>query len=151
MRETVTYNNPLVGIRCTDETTPNNMKNILAHLNTPFDMNKTVLCWDAMVDIKKVNIEPKWGLYNGANAHGWTSFFERGPNEGHLPTIVVVDLKHYRGSVWDDDNPTRVPIVPIQRQCEPMCCTRNHVPLQIAWAKTVHSPQGHNDGPTANN
>jgi hypothetical protein len=29
-------------------------------------MRKTMLYWDAMVKITKVNIEPKWGLFNGA-------------------------------------------------------------------------------------
>jgi hypothetical protein len=73
------------------------------------------------------------------------------PNEGHLPTVVVVDLKHYRGPIWDKDNPTHVPIVPIQRRCEPMCFTRKKIQLQIAWAKTIHSLQGYNAGTTAKN
>jgi hypothetical protein len=30
-----------------------------------------------------------------------------------------------------------------------MCCTRKQIPLQIAWAKTIHSLQGNNAGPTA--
>jgi hypothetical protein len=30
-----------------------------------------------------------------------------------------------------------------------MCCTRKQISLQIAWAKTIHSLQGHNAGPTA--
>jgi hypothetical protein len=30
-----------------------------------------------------------------------------------------------------------------------MCCTRKQIPLQIAWAKTIHSLHGHNAGPTA--
>jgi hypothetical protein len=30
-----------------------------------------------------------------------------------------------------------------------MCCTRKQIPLHIAWAKTIHSLQGHNAGPTA--
>jgi hypothetical protein len=71
------------------------------------------------------------------------------PNEGHLPAVVVVDLKHYRGPILGKDNPTHVPIVPIQRRCEPKCCTRKQIPLQIVWAKTIHSLQGHNSGPTA--
>ena len=110
-----------------------------------------MLCWDAMVEITKVNIEPKWGLFNGAIGTVVDIIFKQGenPNEGHLPTVVVVELKHYRGPIWDTDNPTHVPIVPIERWCEPMCCTRKQIPLQIAWAKTIHSLQGHNAGPTA--
>jgi hypothetical protein len=30
-----------------------------------------------------------------------------------------------------------------------MCCTKEKIPLQIAWAKIIHSLQGHNAGPTA--
>jgi hypothetical protein len=30
-----------------------------------------------------------------------------------------------------------------------MCCTIKQIPLHIAWAKTMHSLNGHNAGPTA--
>jgi hypothetical protein len=45
-----------------------------------------------------MNIEPKWGLYNGAIGTVVDIIFRKGepPNEGHLPTLVVVDLTHYR-------------------------------------------------------
>jgi hypothetical protein len=90
-------------------------------------------------------------LFNGAIGTVVHIIFRQGenPNEGHLLTVVVVDLKHYRGPVWDKDNRTHVPIVPIQQRCEPMCCTREQISLHIAWAKTIHSLQGHNAGPTA--
>jgi hypothetical protein len=60
--------------------------------------------------------EPKWGLLNGAIGTVVDIIFRQGenPKEGHLPTVVVVDLKHYRGPIWDKDNPTHVPIVTIQ-------------------------------------
>jgi hypothetical protein len=61
---------------------------------------------------------------------------------------VVVDFKHYRGPIWDKNNPTHVPIAPIQRRCERCSCKRRHFPLQIAWDKTIRSVQGHNTGPT---
>jgi hypothetical protein len=151
LRETVTETNPLTVIRCIDETTATNAKSKSTHLNSTFDMIKTMLCRDTMVEITKVNIEPTWGLFNGAIGTLVDIIFRQGeyPNEGHLPTVVVVDLKHYRGPIWDKDNPTHVPIVPIQRRYKPMCCTRKQIPLQIAWAKTIHSLQGHNAGPTA--
>jgi hypothetical protein len=150
-RETVTENNPLAMIRCTYETTSDNAKSKSTNLNKTFNMRKTMLCWDAMVEITKVNIEPKWGFFNGEIGTVVDIIFKEGgnPNEGHLPTVVVVDITHYRGPIWDDDNPTHVPIVPIQMRCEPMWCTRKQIPLQIAWAKTIHSLQGHNTGPAA--
>jgi hypothetical protein len=114
-------------------------------------MIKTILSRDAMVEITKVNIEPKWGLFNGAIGTVVDIIFRQGenPNDGHLPTVVVFDLKHYRRPIWDKYNPTHVPNVPIQRRCEPMCCTRKQILLQITCSKTIHSLQGHNAGPTA--
>jgi hypothetical protein len=95
--------------------TSNNAKSNSTHLNKTFDMKKTMLCWDAMVVITKVNIEPTWGLFNGAIDTVVDIIFRQGenPDEGHLPTVVVMDLKNYRLPVWDEDNPTHVPIVPI--------------------------------------
>jgi hypothetical protein len=52
----------LLVIRCADETASNNAKSKSAYLNKTFDMKKKMLCRDAMVEITKVNIEPKWGL-----------------------------------------------------------------------------------------
>jgi hypothetical protein len=85
------------------------------------------------------------------NRHSDGRHFRQGenPNEGNLPLVVVVFLKHYRGPVWDEDNPMNVPIIHIQRRCKPICCKRKQIPLQIAWAKTIHSLQRHNAGPTA--
>jgi hypothetical protein len=86
----------LAVIRCTDETTETNAKSKSTHLNKTFDMRKTMLCWDAMVEITNVNIEPTWVLFNGAIGTVVDIIFGQGenPNEGHLPTVVVVDLKH---------------------------------------------------------
>jgi hypothetical protein len=55
-----------VVIRYADETTSENAKSKSTHLNKTFDMKKTMLCRDAMVEITKVKIEPKWGLFNSA-------------------------------------------------------------------------------------
>jgi hypothetical protein len=61
LRETVTDTNPSPVVRCIDETTATNAKSKSTHLNKTFDMRKK--CY---VEITKVNIEPKWGLFNGA-------------------------------------------------------------------------------------
>jgi hypothetical protein len=49
----------------------------------------------------KANIEPKWGLYNGAIGTVVDIVYHQGenPNNGHLPKVVVVDFKHYRGPI----------------------------------------------------
>jgi hypothetical protein len=56
LRETVTETNHLAVIRCIDETTSTNTKIKSTHLNKTFDMIKTMLCQDAMVEITKVNM-----------------------------------------------------------------------------------------------
>jgi hypothetical protein len=74
-----------------------------------------------MVEIAKVNIETKWGLFNGAIITVVDIIFQEGENqnEGDQPRAAVVDLKHYRGPVWDEDNPTHVPSVPIKGDVNP--------------------------------
>jgi hypothetical protein len=53
-------------------------------------MRKTMLYRDAMVEITNMNIEPKWGLFNGAIGTVVDIIFGQGenPNEGHLPTVL---------------------------------------------------------------
>jgi hypothetical protein len=65
LQEKVAENNPLAVLRCIYETTTTNAKSKLTHLNKTFNMIKTMLCRDAMVEITKVNIEHNWGLFNG--------------------------------------------------------------------------------------
>jgi hypothetical protein len=115
--ETVTETNPLEVIQCIDETTATTAKSKSTHLDKTFNMRKTMLCRDAMVEITKANIEPKWRFFNGTIGTVVDIIFRQGenPNERHLPTVVVVDLKHYRGPIWDKDNPKHVQIVQIQR------------------------------------
>jgi hypothetical protein len=52
LRRTVTEYNPLVVIKCKDETSSNNNKFMLRHLNnTTYDMRKTMVCRAAMVEL----------------------------------------------------------------------------------------------------
>jgi hypothetical protein len=121
LQETVSEYNPLACIRCIDTSTystDGKLRN--KHLNKVFDMKWKMLCREAMVEIVKANIEPKWGLYNGAIGRVVDIVYHQGenPNSGNLPKVEVVDFKHYRGPIWDKNNPTHVPIAPIQRICE---------------------------------
>jgi hypothetical protein len=65
LRKTVTEDNPLSVIKYKDETSSNNNKSMSRHLNKTYDMKKTMLCREAMVEISKTSIKPNWGLYNG--------------------------------------------------------------------------------------
>jgi hypothetical protein len=56
LRETVTETNPLAVIRCIDKTTSTNAKGKSTHLNKTFDMRKTMLCRDAMVEITRTQV-----------------------------------------------------------------------------------------------
>jgi hypothetical protein len=68
LQETVSEDNPLAYIRCIDTSTDSTDANLRnKHLKKVFDMKRTLLCREAMIEIVKANIEPKWGLYNGAN------------------------------------------------------------------------------------
>jgi hypothetical protein len=67
LQEAVSEDNPLACIHCIDTSTDStDAKLINKHLKKVFDMKRTMLCLEAMVEIVKANIEPKWGLYNGA-------------------------------------------------------------------------------------
>jgi hypothetical protein len=117
LQETVSEDNPLACIHCIDtstESTDAKLRN--KHLKKVFDMKRTMLCCEAMVEIVKANIEPKWVLYNGAIGTVVDTVYHQGdnPNNGHLPKVVVVYFKHYRGPIWDKHNPTHVPIAHIQ-------------------------------------
>ena len=66
LHKTVTEDNPLAVIKCKDETSSNNNKTMSKDLNTIYDTRNTMLCRAAIVDLSKMNIESKWGSFNGA-------------------------------------------------------------------------------------
>ena len=45
-----------------------------------------------------------------------------------LPSFVVVEFLHYKGTLWDTSNPTYVPISPITRG------TCRKLPLHMEWS-----------------
>ncbi len=65
-------------------------------------------CVGAKVALSNRNFHPGWGLHNGACGIVDEIIFESGsnPNEGGLPSYVVVDFPLYKGPIWDIDNPT---------------------------------------------
>ena len=75
----------------------------------------------------------------------------KSPNTNDMPEYVLVDFPQYKGPVFMKDHPTYVPIVPIKHKCSKYCCTKTFLPLQLSYAKTIHTFQGSSAGPTATN
>ena len=66
-----------------------------------------LLCVGALVSIAGKNINPTWGLHNGALGYVWHIAFDNGesPNNGDLPLYVVVEFHSYVGPAWYQENP----------------------------------------------
>jgi hypothetical protein len=63
LEETVSEDNPLACIHCIDTSTDSTDARLRnKHLKKVFDMKRAMLCREAMVEIVKANIEPKWVL-----------------------------------------------------------------------------------------
>ena len=105
------------------------------------------------MQIQGHNLEPKWGLFNSALGVVKDIVFANGcnPNHGDMPEYVLVDFPHYIGPAFIKQHPTFVPIAPTSMTCKHRCCKHTYLPLEICWAKTIHTFQGFNAGPSAPN
>jgi hypothetical protein len=73
---------------------------------------------------------------------------DQSPNNNHLPLYVLVDFPQYCGPAFDPQYPTYIPIAPITMPCNfQHCCFRTYLPLRLAYAPTLHTFPGQNDGP----
>ena len=63
-------------------------------------------------------------------------FYKLTHHPPQLPTFVVVNFQKYIGPTWDTNNPTFLPIPPIQRG------GHTQIPLKMTWALTIHKSQG---------
>jgi hypothetical protein len=116
-------------------------------------LDKTYLCRGAKVQLYGKNIKPEWGLFNGALGEVKDIVYKEGesPQTNDLPEYVLVHFPQYKGPAFDERDSKMVPIVPITHKCDHHCCTKTFIPLQLAYAKTIHTFQGASAGPTPGN
>lgn len=128
---------------------PYNGKAIKSHFKNSEIPTTTMIAIGTKVAIENRNFCPQWGLHNGAVGTVQEIIFESGenPNNGHLPKAVIVAFPQYQGPIWDKDNPTHVPIPVSMYRCDKGCCTRTFIPLELAYARTIHKFQGLTAGP----
>lgn len=107
-----------------------------------------LICINARVQITGRNLYPPWGLFNGSIGTVKDIVFNQNDNPNHddLPKYIVVHFEQYIGPAWNNDDPKLVPIPVIENLCKKKCCTQQFVPLQLAFAKTIHTFQGQNVG-----
>ena len=112
------------------------------------------------VSIKGKNFCPLIGLYNGAIGTVKEIVFKPGdnPNTGQLPLYIAVDFPGYVGhlpqhgsNIWDDQNPTTIPIPMVDTIDEKTKKSIKYCPLVLSFARTIHTFQGQSAGPTNNN
>lgn len=112
----------------------------------------TVLCRGAKVCIRGRNFCPSWGLYNGAIGTVIEIVYLDGqnPNDGHLPLYVLVNFPSYVVPPFDVRNHTYVPIPSIKQYDQETRSEIVFVPLQLSFARTIHTFQGYQAGPQLN-
>ena len=88
-------------------------------------------------------------LYHGAVGNVIKIVYadKQGPNAANkpLPAYVVVDFPFSRipaAGAWDKNNPTWVPIPPMEFRCKLDCCRVTTIPLRIHKATSIHKGQG---------
>ena len=107
------------------------------------------LCRGARMSISQ-NIWQEKGLYNGATGTVIDIRMQQGTKPSNsLPLYVILDMDEYTGPIWDKQNPTYVPIPICNQLCEKrcMCCEMSFLPLNLAFARTLHKFQGKSVGP----
>ena len=123
-----------------------------SHYNPDRAPASVKICIGAKVMLTGWNACPEWGLFHGAIGTVHDIVFDDGdsPNHYKLPLYVLCNFQQYCGPPFIPSQPKVIPIPTIQIQCDKIgCrCQRKYVPLTLAFAKTIHTFQGANVGPT---
>ena len=59
-----------------------------------------------------------------------------------------MDFPQYQGPCFLKNHPTYVPISPMTHHCLKHCCSKTFIPLQLSYARTIHTFQGTSVGET---
>jgi hypothetical protein len=98
-----------------------------------------------------VNIIPELGLSNNSRGVVVCIVYDDAgydPADKSRMPVVIVDFPAYTGPAWDSAHPTFVPVVPLEKRCDAMCCRRFGLPLVCAKVSSIHSLQGLSVGPS---
>ena len=108
----------------------------------------TILCRRAKVCIRGKNFNPQLGLFNGSIGTVIEIVYKPGqsPNKGQFPHYVIVDFPSYTGPSYDSRHPKWIPI-PTITTYKP---SQIYCPLQLSYARTIHTFQGYQAGPMQN-
>jgi hypothetical protein len=108
------------------------------------------ICRNSTVQLSALNLRPEWGLYRGSMGVVKDIVYKNneGPHLRELPLYVLVEFLKYTGPELIPGHPKLVPITPRTIFCRYMCCQQTLLPLTLAYARTIHSFQGCNAGPS---
>lgn len=107
-----------------------------------------IYCKYERVAIYNHNIDPSSALYNNGLGIIIGFFYAEGKYPHiDLPLFIIVYFPEYNGKPWLEDHPKWVPITPVTNTCNNGCCECEFIPLQTAFARTIHSFQGKEAGP----
>ena len=126
-------------------------RHYLSHFRDLSPVSTIYIAVNSKVELRGKNINPQFGLYNGASGIVVDIVFNnnQSPNTAHLPRYVLVRFHSYTGPAFLEHDPNIVPIVPITTMCSKKCCKRTTIPLQLCYATTIHKFQGRSAGPVS--
>ena len=94
--------------------------------------------------ILTTNVWKEVGLTNGTLCEVREIVYRPGTSSPQLPLFVLVHVADYKGPSFSSDEPNIVPIASIERNwnAQKQFCKRSMIPLQPAYALTIHKSQG---------